>query len=105
MLESTLDPDFNRDDFVLRDYLAADRTILATERTLLSYLRTAFTMFVAAVTFIKFFDTPVMQLLGWLFLPLGVILILFGVYRYKQVTGLVFRAEKNKVIPVLESEM
>jgi len=34
---------------VLRDHLAADRTILANERTLLAYIRTALTFFIAVL--------------------------------------------------------
>lgn len=43
-------------DFILRDWLAVDRTILANERTLLSYTRTALTLILAGLTFIRFLD-------------------------------------------------
>jgi len=39
---------------ILRDHLAADRTILANERTFLAYIRTALTLFVAGLSFIHF---------------------------------------------------
>ena len=32
---------------ILRDHLAADRTVLANERTFLAYIRTTLTLFVA----------------------------------------------------------
>ncbi len=31
---------FNKDEMILRDFLAVDRTLLANERTLLAYIRT-----------------------------------------------------------------
>lgn len=32
---------FNKDEMILRDFLAVDRTLLANERTLLAYIRPA----------------------------------------------------------------
>lgn len=69
---------------LLRDKLAADRTILANERTLLSYIRTALTLIVAGVTFIHFFQTPAIVVLGWVFLPLGAAALGIGLWRYRK---------------------
>ena len=52
----------------IRDQLAADRTILANERTLLAYLRVALTLFVAGVSFIKFFESRILMILGAAFI-------------------------------------
>ena len=38
---------YSREELILRDHLALDRTRLANERTLLSYLRTALMLMVA----------------------------------------------------------
>lgn len=97
MLDSTLSPDFQKENFILRDYLAADRTILSNERTFLSYLRTALTSFVVGASFIKFFDGDIVFFtLGWLFIPLGMCSALFGVIRYRQMKRLILQAEKGK---------
>ena len=69
---------------ILRDVLAADRTQMANERTLLAYLRTALTLFIAGVSFIRFFDSLVIEIIGWLFVPLGVWVSWIGVARFRK---------------------
>jgi len=64
--------------------LAAQRTILANERTLLAYVRTALTLLVAGVSFIKFFDSVVIEVLGWTLLPLGVFTLVRGVMSFRR---------------------
>jgi len=99
MLDSTLGPEYTRENYILRDYLAADRTILSNERTFLSYLRTALTSFVVGASFIKFFDGHlVFFTLGWLFIPLGMCCAIFGVIRYRQMKRLILKAEKTKAV-------
>ena len=73
---------FTREELILRDYLAADRTALANERTFLAYVRTALTFFVTGVTFIKIFDDPVLTFTGWIFMPLGLFIFIAGLIRY-----------------------
>jgi putative membrane protein len=73
----------NKDDLIIRDYLAAERTHLANERTLLSYLRSALILMVTALSIIKFFETdPAIRMLGFAFFPLAAAVGIFGVYRY-----------------------
>jgi putative membrane protein len=74
---------FSLDDLILRDVLALDRTILANERTFLAYLRTALTIIIAGITFIKFFDSSVLIVVGWIFIPTGSVILIFGIYRYR----------------------
>lgn len=97
MLDSTLTPEFTREDFILRDYLAADRTILANERTYLAYMRTAFTAFILGASFIKFFpESFFITYLGWMAILLGFVTLGFGMVRYKQIKRLILDAEKRK---------
>jgi len=70
------------DKMILRDLLAADRTQMANERTLLAYMRTALTLFIAGVSFIQFFSNIVIVYIGWIFIPIGVIVTATGVRRY-----------------------
>jgi putative membrane protein len=58
------------------------RVTLANQRTFLAYLRTALTMFVAGVTFIKFFDSLLLEIIGWAFVPLAIATQAIGIYRY-----------------------
>jgi putative membrane protein len=73
-----------KDKLILRDVLAADRTQLANERTLLSYLRTALTLFIAGVSFIRFFDSLLIEIIGWLFIPLGTWVSWIGTVRFRR---------------------
>jgi putative membrane protein len=73
---------FQSKDLILRDFLAMDRTILANERTFLGYIRTALTLLVAGATFIKFFDQAFVYVLGWVFIPLGLFTLVFGLGRF-----------------------
>jgi len=69
---------------LIRVHLAAERTVLANERTLLAYVRTALTAFIAGVTFIRFFDTLIIEIVGWIFLPVSLVLFLVGIWRYRK---------------------
>lgn len=60
------------------------RTTLANQRTFLAYLRTALTFFVAGVSFIQFFDSLIVEIVGWVFVPLGVATFVVGVWRYNK---------------------
>lgn len=70
----------------LRDFLAIDRTILSNQNTFLAYVRTALTLFVAGLTFIRFFDQFVIVVaIGWIFVPLGVATFFVGAIRYNKI--------------------
>lgn len=97
MQENTSVSHFSREDFILRDYLAADRTILANERTFLAYVRTALTAIVVGVSFIKFFESTFIERVGWIILIGSVILFIMGLMRYRQIKQLILKAEKDIV--------
>ena len=67
----------------INDQLNAARTILANERTVLAYIRTSLTLFVAGISFIQFFDNLIVGIIGWVFLPIGTINLILGIYRYR----------------------
>lgn len=69
----------------LGDYLAVERTRLANERTLLAYLRTTLALAAGSVTLLHFFDTAAARVSGWALLPVGLVLLTFGVVRYARV--------------------
>lgn len=77
---------YTRDDMILRDHLATDRTVLANERTFLAYIRTSLSITVAGASFIKFFDVPLVHLLGYVFIPLGLFIGIVGMKRFYKVS-------------------
>ena len=76
---------FDKEKLILRDRLAVDRTMLANERTFLSYIRTALGFFAAGVLAIKFFDSITIEVIGWLFILLGIITLVIGFKKYRKV--------------------
>ena len=72
-----------QEELILRDYLATDRTILANERTFLAYMRTMLALIVAGITFVKAFEDPIVHVVGWIFIPLGILTFIMGVMRYR----------------------
>ena len=74
----------DKTDLILRDFLAIDRTVLANQNTFLAYLRTALTLFVAGLTFVRFFDHSIIVIIGWIFVPLGIITFAVGLLRYNR---------------------
>lgn len=62
-----------------------DLTSLANERTFLMYIRTALGFFAAGAALIRFFEKPVFVIIGWIFIPVGVLFLVFGVFRFRHV--------------------
>ncbi len=75
----------NREEIILRDYLALERTRLANERTLLAYSRTSLYMLLGGIAFLQLEGFRRIQWAGYLALVLSVILIIIGVFRYFQI--------------------
>ena len=89
---------------ILRDYLAIDRTILSNQNAFLAYLRTALTLFVAGATFIKFFDERVFEIIGWAFMPIGVITAVVGLIRYNRLRRILKRVWGTTHVAPSESQ-
>jgi len=96
-----------KEEMILRDYLAADRTMLAVDRTFLAYIRTALTLLVAGISFIKFFNSFFVQALGWALIPFGIITFIMGLERCTQIISLIkssaikrgYRIQSSTTIP------
>jgi len=73
---------FREGDLIVRDHLALDRTQLANERTLLAYLRSGVALLLAGVTLFHFAQTSWMEWVGIACLPVGVLTLIFGVWRF-----------------------
>ncbi len=75
----------HKEEIILRDYLALERTKLANERTLLAYSRTSLYMLLGGIAFLQLEGFRSIQWLGYVALILSVTLILVGLYRYFQI--------------------
>ncbi|MCE2400894.1 DUF202 domain-containing protein [Candidatus Poribacteria bacterium] len=92
---------------ILRDHLAADRTILANERTFLAYIRTALTLFVAGLSFVHFkiVSSPLADgAIGGLFMFIGTITFFLGLYRYNKMKTLIREIKQKELAEGINHE-
>ena len=75
--------------FTVRDVLAINRTVLANERTFLAYLRTSATFLFAGISLLKFFDSIITQIAGFMFLFGSVVVGVYGVIKYDSMRRLI----------------
>ena len=66
----------------MRDHLAANRTALANERTFLAYVRTSIALAAGGFGLIKFIKDLTYNLLGWILVGLGIIVLIIGIIRF-----------------------
>lgn len=74
----------NKEDIILRDHLAMERTKLANERTLLSYLRTSLYLLLGGIALLGLKDFQDLKFLGYIALSLSALLIIVGAVRFLQ---------------------
>jgi len=84
-----------KEELILRDHLAADRTTLANERTYLAYVRTSMTMFIVGVSLVKFFDLFIIQIVGGLFMLFSLGTFVWGSIRYRSMSNIIHHVNKN----------
>lgn len=73
---------FKKEDLILRDFLAADRTVLANERTFMAYIRTALALAAGGGTLIHFFDSALIRIGGGLLIVLAAGILGWGIQRF-----------------------
>lgn len=96
-----------KSQLILRDHLAADRTILANERTFLAYIRTALTLFVAGLSFVHFhiLSLPLADgAIGGLLMLIGAITFFLGLYRYHKTKSLIREIKQKELAEGNENE-
>ncbi|MDO4548972.1 MAG: DUF202 domain-containing protein [Clostridia bacterium] len=71
-----------RDQMILRDYLARDRTALANERTLLAYIRTFIGFIAAGAGLIKLFDDRLSFVSGTVMICISPLFLILGFIKY-----------------------
>ncbi len=67
-----------KEDMILRDYLAFDRTKLALSRTFLSYVRTAIGLFASGAGLIILQDQQLLSIIGYILVALAGVVLLGG---------------------------
>jgi putative membrane protein len=80
---------------ILRDHLAAHRTELANDRTFYASVRTALAFLAVGASFIKFFGNLVMQIIGWIFIPVGIYIFIKGLRQFKKAHKIIEEEERN----------
>lgn len=73
---------FKKEELILRDYLAADRTVLANERTFMAYIRTTIALAATGGTLIHFFDSVAIRIGGALLIALSAIVLGWRLQRF-----------------------
>ena len=66
------------------DLLSVERTKLANKRTLLSYIRTAFSLLIASVGIIEFFENSFFIMVGFILIPISFMFLIIGIIRFSQ---------------------
>ncbi len=82
--------------------LAEIRTALANERTLLAYGRTSLALIIGGLSFVHFFESFPLLIIGWIFVPLGIALFALGFVRFRKMQSLVKSAEARADIKPAE---
>jgi putative membrane protein len=72
-----------KEEIILRDHLAMERTKLANERTLLSYIRTSLYLILGGIAFLS---TQIAQMrhLGFISLGMSIVILFIGIIRFYQ---------------------
>lgn len=72
----------NKEEIILRDFLALERTRLANERTLLAYLRTSLYMVLGGIAFLQLRDFESIRWIGYVAIVLSIAFVLTGIVRF-----------------------
>lgn len=91
----------NKDEIILRDYLALERTNLANQRTLLAYTRTSLYMLLGGIAFLQLSDFENIRWLGFVAIGLSAVLVVVGIIKFyiiKNRLAKYYRESKNKDI-------
>ena len=80
----------SNEKLILRDHLAAERTVLANERTLLSYIRTFIGMLAAGIGLIKVFELGLFYRgAGYAMIAAAPVFLIIGIIRYVKLNRII----------------
>lgn len=102
-MELTAYERYRREEMILRDELAMDRTRLANERTFLAYGRTAIMLVITGGTLLKLFGhTALNEFAAWTIIVVGVATAILGLSRYlrtrQQLGQLAIKASEDQLL-------
>lgn len=94
-----------KEEIILRDYLALERTKLANERTLLSYVRTTLYLILAGIAFLGMEDLANISIMGYFSISLSLIILAIGLIRYYQLKRQIMKMYRtsDREYPVKDS--
>ena len=72
----------HKEEILLRDYLALERTRLANERTLFSYIRTALYLTLGGIAFMQLHEFKSINWLAPVCFVLSVVILVTGIIKY-----------------------
>jgi putative membrane protein len=70
--------EFQREEMILRDWLALDRTVLANKRTFLAYGRTAIALIALGIAFVRLIKHPFFEISGFALMAVGFVVFAIG---------------------------
>lgn len=88
-----------KETFILRDFLAMERTTLANERTLFAYIRSALYLILGAIAILQLQDFASIEWLAYVIIAVAVIMFFFGIIRYQ-----ILQKKLNKLYVDLTTE-
>lgn len=74
--------EFKRDEMILRDWLALDRTVLANKRTFLAYGRTSIALVALGIAFVKLIQHTWFEVAGFILMIFGTAVFLIGLREF-----------------------
>jgi putative membrane protein len=74
--------EFKREEMILRDWLALDRTVLANKRTFLAYGRTAIALIILGMAFVKLINHQWFEIAGFSLIALGIVVFTIGLREF-----------------------
>ena len=78
--------DFRREEMILRDWLALDRTVLANKRTFLAYGRTSIALIALGIAFVKLIHHEFFEMSGFVLMGVGALVFLIGLREFTKNT-------------------
>lgn len=73
-----------KEEIILRDYLAIERTKLANERTLLSYIRASLYLVIGGIAFLGMEELEEIKNVGIAALCISITMLIIGIIRFYQ---------------------
>jgi putative membrane protein len=71
-----------KEELILRDHLAIDRTTLANERNLLAYIRTSIAFVAGGLAILRYITNTMGLTFGIILITVGGFVLVFGIYRF-----------------------